>query len=414
MNNPPTFHRSHARWFLIALALAIILCGLPVAVWVGSQKGNDAPTNRSVDGVSPRGPEAGGMRKTRSSVRTEPGPKATHGPHQLKVFYLPPLDFSGTTLKEALEQVRAAYIETCRESGEEPLELVFALPAGVNPVLGVKTRYRTLESTVHLLAAASKLPVKRHGREFRFTTPPQGNGRLVKREFDLPPGINAADYLTQIGLVLDPDTRLVSTSGRLVVETASAADLAACGSVALSLAMDPPISQKLTAKLVQLSAGTDWQYGDHSSMTDIEVQTAMRDLAKRKGVELMTLPSVLAKPEQDAKIEIIRELITKSEDPAGGFETHPVGVVLDSNLYPFGLGHQVKSDLSITSGRVDPATGRAVIEQQAGIACESFSTDAGTIVSVQTHPDGSRTVLMISPLLIDATGKPARETEGER
>lgn len=414
MNNPPIPHRSYARWLLIACALAIVLCGVPVAVWVGSKGENDVVAKRQADVASPRSPEDSGMRKTRSSARTEPGPMATHGPHQLKVFYLPPLDFSGITLKEALEQVRAAYIQTCRESGEEPLALVFTLPTGVNPVLTLKTRYRTLESTVHLLAATSKLAVKRHGTEFRFATPPHGNGRVVRREFDLPPGINAADFLAEIGLVLDADTRLVSTPGSLVVESANAADLAACGSVALSLAMDPPVSQKLTAKLVQLPAGIEWQYGDLSLMTDMDVQATMRDLATRKGVDLMTLPSVLAKPEQDAKIEIVRELITQSDDPAGGFETHPVGVVLDSNLYPFDLGHQVKSDLSITSGQVDPANGRAVIEQQADIGCESFSTDAGTIVKVQTHPDGSRTVLMISPLLIDASGKPARETEGGR
>jgi hypothetical protein len=329
----------------------------------------------------------------------------------LRYFYLQPLDFTGITLQEALERLRAAYVQACRDSGEEPLPLVFTLPPGFNPTLRMMTRSRTLESTVHLLAAASKLSVKRHGREFRFTTPPEAGGRVVKREFDLPFGINAADYLAEMGIILDPGTRVVSSPGSLILENANTADLAAVCSLAMSLAMDPTVTLKLTAKLVNLPAGTEWPHADQSILSDAEIQSVMRGLASRKDVELMTLPSVVAKSEQDATIEIVRELIAPSGDPAGGFEAHPVGLVLNSNVNPRGFGYQVKSDLSVTAGQVDPVTGRAVIEHQAGIAGETFATDTGTVVMVQTHADGSRTVLMVSPVRIDATGAPVSERE---
>lgn len=411
MNNSSETRHTYVRLGLIVVAVLIVLGGVPVAVWVGSS-GSEA-TVREAPSSSAAGTngESAGLRKTRSSIRPEAGPKATHGPHQLRDFYLPPLDFDGILLADALERVRAAYGEACRKSGEQPLQLVFSLPPGVNPVLRTKTRHRTLESTVQLLAGVAKLTVKRHGREFRFAAPHESDGRVVKREFDMPFGINGADYLAKLGIILDPGTRVVSSPGSLMIETSSAADLAAGGSVALSLAMDPPVSQKLTAKLVTLPAGADWPHADQSIISDFEVQTMMRGLSLQKGVELMTLPSVLSKPEQDAKIEIIREVIARSDDPGGGFEVHPVGVVLDSNLYPLGFGHQVNSDLSITAGEVDPATGRAVIEHQADISCDTFSTDSGTVVKVQTHPDGSRTVLMVTPLLVDATGAPVRERE---
>jgi hypothetical protein len=86
-------------------------------------------------------------------------------------------------------------------------------------------------------------------------------------------------------------------------------------------------------------------------------------------------------------------------------------VVLDANLQPLGFGHRLQSDLTVTAGEVDPATGRASIDRQAAISCDAFATDAGTVVKVQTHPDGSRTVLMVTPLLIDASGAPVREPE---
>jgi hypothetical protein len=411
MKSPSTVHQSYARWFLTGLAVLIVLLGLPAAVWVGSQGENGAVLKESSPLASARNPDDSGIRKTRSSVRAEPGPRATHGAHQLKNFYLPPLDLSGITLKEALERLRAVYVQACRDSGEEPLPLVFILPPGVNPTLRVMTRSRTLESTMHLLAAASKLSVKRHGREFRFTTPPNGDGRVVNREFDIPFGINAADYLAEMGIILSPDTRVLSTPGSLILETANMADLAAGGSVALSLAMDPTVTVQLTARLAKLPAGTEWPHADQSLLSDAEIQSVMHGLATLKDVEMMTLPSVVAKPVVDAEINIICPMIARSGDPAGSFETHQLGVVLNSNLSPLGFGYQVKSDLSVTTGQLVPETGRAVITDQAGISCETFATDAGTIVKVQTHSDGSRTVLMVSPVRIDATGAPVRERE---
>ena len=78
------------------------------------------------------------------------------------------------------------------------------------------------------------------------------------------------------------------------------------------------------------------------------------------------------------------------------------------NAYPLGLGHKVDVNYTDTTGSVDPATGEASITERAAIHSNGFSGDSATRVQVQTRPDGSRAVLLVTPMLTDPTGRPAR------
>ena len=49
-----------------------------------------------------------------------------------------------------------------------------------------------------------------------------------------------------------------------------------------------------------------------------------------------------------------------------------------------------------------------MINTHAAIADQTFSGDAKTIANVDTHPDGTRTVLLLTTTLIGHTGAPAR------
>jgi hypothetical protein len=72
------------------------------------------------------------------------------------------------------------------------------------------------------------------------------------------------------------------------------------------------------------------------------------------------------------------------------------------------LGHHVDVNFADTTGEVDDATGEAAITERAAVRGNGFAGDSATRVQVQTRPDGSRVVLLLTPTLIDPTGRPAR------
>lgn len=251
------------QWLLGVLALVLAIACFPVVNWA-VPKLMRGEFSRAADHRtrSARADASAAPFKTRSANRPPPGPRATHGPRQWRDFFLPAQEITGLTLAEALNQLRTAYETTCRETGEVPRQVTFKLPADNATRIRLKLGRRTLESSVHLLAAISRLAVQRHGREYRFTAP-----------------------------------------------------------------VDQP--------------------GRHST----------------------------------------------------------------DSLQTLGLGHQLDVNLSDTSGDVDDATGEASITERVAIQSNGFSGDSATRVQVQTRPDGSRAVLLVTPTLIDPTGRPARTGE---
>jgi|GEM_PF-3586198 len=363
--------------------------------------------------------------RTKSSQRPPSRPRATHEARQLRDFFLAPLEFDGLTLLESLAKLRTAYEDTCRESGETPLQLIFTLPPGNNPRLRLNPGSRTLESSVHMLAGMAKLSVRRFGREYRFTAPPDGRGKLMTEQFSVNSGmplipndynpfdsdsarpvVNTNAFLA--GLELDPSTRITLLPDKLKIETSSAADYAAITSFKEAAEINSPTLHKVTAMILEIPAGAAWDHQDHFQLDDIQLQTLLREATQTPGMELKTAPSITAKPGEDSAIEIVHEFVARAGNPEDGFETYRVGLVVNLNLKPLGLGHQVVVDFSDTSGGVDPVTGVAVINTHAGITDQTFSRDATTIANVDTHPDGTRTVLLLTTTLIGPTGAPAR------
>jgi hypothetical protein len=383
------------------------------------------------------------------------GVHATHRPDQLKQFYLPEVVIDGLPLKAALAKLQTAYEDVCRESGEVPVRLTFVIPPEATRPLTVKTGIRNLDGAIHLLAAMSGMKVSRTGSEYAFTAPKE-TGETVKKEFRVPPDffsvpssekdhpfseavvvpetispadlfangsskdediswaeaketarMSPAEYFASKGITLDPDTKLTRNSdGTLQLETTSAADRIAIEGLIDLAVNDVPLHHKMETRMIQISAGMDWAPPDVSQLDGAAMTQLMRQLEQSKGVDMVVQPSITARPGQDAKIEIIREVIFPPRTPDEGYRTDNTGIVVDLRPSPYGFGHHVDLNFSEKVVAEGPESDPIQIVERTAISDSSFSGDGNSSMHVQTHPDGSRSVVLVTPTLIDATGQP--------
>ena len=408
----------------MAALILLVLLGL----WLGKTALDPAARDASrasgtrsttVDGVAAG--NGGGSLPTKASVRPAGVIHATHSPARLREFYLPPLEIDGLTLAAAVEKLRAAYEEACLQSGEVPVALSFVIPPGVDGLIHLKLPGQSLDTSLRMLAAVSRLRIQRKGAEYRFDevdgeeilaskelhAPPDLLARLAAMAGQFPDSAGLRERLEAIGLELDPATRLTFNPawGMVEIESITAADRAGLASLLGILEKEVPLQHKLETKIVQLPADMEWTEPDLSRLDDAAIQLVMRQLAQTKGVELMTAPSITARGGEDAKIEIVRELIAPLPGSTDEYETQNVGVVFDFTPNPLGFGHALDVNFTATSGDIDPVTGKVAITEDAHLEGSGFTGDQHTRLQVQTHPDGSRTVLMVTPSLVDATGR---------
>ena len=411
------------RFSITAIGL---LAGL--GIWFGTRglvmSGNGA---RSLDTAKTRESAPGGNAevsrrlRTKASIREIDNASATHRPERLKDFMLPEVAIDGLELEPALRKVLAAYQDACLRSAETPLALRFVVPPGNYRKLHLRLSSRSFKTSVQLLATLSGMKVTREELEYRFTRI-ERERRMTKRTLDVPADFQSAlqamngdlaaqvplrDILVRLGLELDPSTRLLlGSNGKLALETNNSADAAAVSALARTLAEQRPIQHKFTSKVIELPADAAWTPPDLVQMNDAQLQLFMREMAQRQGTNLMTIPSVTARGGQSAAIEIIREMIVPTDETATNFETHKLGHVLNIQGSALGFGHDLAFDYTNTTGDIDPATTKPVIRKQTEVMDSGFSSNGSTRFVMQTRPDGSRAIVLVTSTMIDATGRP--------
>lgn len=416
------------------ILLAVILLGV-VALWKGPQawagrdgtpasgrKAGDPPAHGAAaddGGVSPLPGKA--------SVRFATDPAATHPPERLNQFYLPQVSIDGLPLEAALKQLQAAYEDACRETGETPLALTFSVPRGQDRLLTVKIGGGTFDNSIRLLASLSSLKVKREGSAYVFEAPAE-TGKLVKKSLLVPPDIlsrlksaasspsaanvDVAGAVAALGIELDPSTRLKFSPGSstLQIETTRAADEVAVSSMVERLLGERPVQHKVDTKILELGKDVEWTPPDNAQLDEAGMQLLMRELAT-KGVDLMTAPSTVARDGQAAKVEIVREYIFPVPGSENEFNSEDVGVKLDVTPVVLGFGQKLEVGFNVTDVEMDPTSNEFKIVNRASIADNSFSRDSSTRLHVETRPDGSRVLLLVTSTLVDATGRPVRPAE---
>ncbi len=408
--------------------MAIGLLAL-LAIWIAARPSEPDPaevsgaSTRMMPGGEPQSVEeaAGGLPtkfSSRHSVITRP----THSPARLREFYLPAVEIDGLPLAAALEKLRGAYEDACLQAGEVPVPLVFVVPPGVDGVLHVKLPPATFTASLRLLAAVAGMKVVREDAEFRFeppstmalpsqVVPPDFLSRLAALSGS-PQGTDLAGSLKALGLELDdPGSVSFLAHGHIVFTGSTPADRARVSELIFNLCQGRPLQHKLESKLVQIPAGLEWTVPDKSAMSDDDLQNLVHVLSQIKGVEVMTLQSVTARGGEEATIEVVREIIEPVPGTPNEFEEHKVGVVYRATPHVLAFGHTLDMDLSVTGGDFDPTSMRFVVEEEVRIEGRGYAADGSSRLQVQTHPDGSRTLLVVSPVLVDATGRPVNRAE---
>lgn len=401
------------KYFTPLLLILILL------VWVATQRpfeekaaGEDVadsrarPTKISTDGET----SDGGRLKLRVRDRNDVADLSTHRPDQLVSFLVGEVEIQGLTLNAALEKLMSAYREACVVSDEVPIELVFIIPPDSRQKLWWKTSVVSVHSAVRALGALAGMEVTRSGKTYTFKRDETRENRTVEigdahrfraslREWSgQEESDNVATLLSGLGVDLDPQTRVSLTpDGKISISTPSVGDLKAISTLA-SVSGRGGISQTHFFKAITISADCDVELPS-GPVSDRDVQLLLRSLAQKRGTDLMTMPSVASRPGQPSKVEIVREISSPGMEPVR------VGHVLEMEARPLAFGTSAVVKYSDTDARVDPQNG-IVVDTNVEIGGEGYSRSGETQIFVETKPDGSRRLLMVTGNLVDSTGRP--------
>ncbi len=221
-----------------------------------------------------------------------------------------------------------------------------------------------------------------------------------------------SELLQKLNLDLDPSTYVTLTAnGVLNLETNSTADAETVTALVQEIISQRPLQHKFTSKVVNLPSGSEWTPPDDSTMTDSQLQLFMREIAQTRGAELVTIPSMTSRGGQSGKVEMVHEWIVPIDDSELEFDTHNVGQVMQLQGSPLGFGHDVAFDFTDTTAETDPETGKPNFNKRIDVKNSGFSNDNSTRFVVQTRPDGSRAVVLVTSTMIDATGRPLHGAE---
>ncbi|RYD49715.1 MAG: hypothetical protein EOP85_01080 [Verrucomicrobiaceae bacterium] len=367
--------------------------------------------------------QANGLLKTKASQRVQRRPPSTHPPQRLREFILPEVMIDGLSLEQALRKLNAAYQEACVKTGETPLDLVFKISPGSSKSLQVKLPRNNFNSSVHLLASLAGMKASRSGKEYRFepitndtqiatTTlkvPPDFSSRLQEiAGIDKDERLSIQDMLTTLGLDLDPSSRISLSEGDVLqMDSRSTADVAVITEL-LKAVNGPALQHKYTSRMVDIPADANVTLPDVAQITDADYQVLMMNLNQGKGVYLTTMPSITGKNGDNTEFEVTKDLIWKKDGTTDEFESERIGTVLNIQGSALGFGHDLAYHFTHSTGELDPVTRKPLIDRRTDISDSGFSGDRDTRISVQTRPDGSKTLILITPELLDATGRPLR------
>lgn len=355
---------------------------------------------------------------------------------------LPTIKIEGLTLKDSLGKLMAAYDEACFKSGETPLPLNFKIPPGADRFLRVHLPAGDFHNSVHMLASLAGMKASRQDLEYRFEPLPD-RLKQVKLELEASPGFSQAlkdmaaenagnaeqrhlprhpayqritqDRLAALGLDLDPSTQVsLADSGKLTLETTSTADADAVAALVKSILQVSQAQLKFTTKVVEMPSGSEEflpslnDLADVSDLDEDQVQQLMRQLAQKRGVDLMTAPTIVAGNGRGEMVKITPDPLSPADDNTDPFEKHDIGVVLKVKGSRLAFGQELDFNFTNTTGELDSATGQAFINKRTNLANNGFSQNGRTRFMRQTRADGSQTLLFVTSQVIDATGRPIR------
>ena len=320
--------------------------------------------------------------------------RAIHRADQLDEFFLEkPVSLRGLGTKAALEKPDREYRDSCRKAGEVPLDLTYEVPAGYERPLNFKVG-DTFDHSVREIAATSGLDWKRRGNVYRFQAPKisRGSDRLRQETLDVPPDFlslivgssydpkwGARGAFEKRGVSLDQSTQLSVVGARIHVETRSPSDRAMISGMVDATVLQSPKQYRLEYRTFEVSAGLSWKAPANGIVSESDLGGLRLIAGEHEYV-----------PEYPANN-------TRFNTPS---IDRQFGRVLRFEANPLGLGVYVKAEFDQTIRGAKPVS----------ISAEGPIPDGGTRVASTTRADGSCMVLAITPIIVDATGRPVKKS----
>jgi hypothetical protein len=335
---------------------------------------------------------------------------------------LPNVVIDGDTLPEALRKLVAAYEETCKRTGEQPLKLTFVIPPGETKRLKAHLGIRSLNTSVRLLGTLAGMRVSRSGTEYRFHPAgsktqaikgdiplPADFGHLLKKVIGTPAGEDLSEQLAALGIQLDPSTNL-SRNGQheLSIETTSPADYNVISALAKLLEDEPRPVQDFKARIIELPADAKFGTTESQWLDDDRVGQLMTEVGQLPGAKVWEIPTSGSPNGEPATFEMFNGTFYPTESEAGDVERRQ-GNLLRLRGSTLGFGNQLNVDFTSEDRMLgtDPRSGNGG-DDRVLLKDEHLHAEDGTRIVVHERADGSKLVLMVGANVTDGTGRPAR------
>ncbi len=381
---------------LVVLALLVILWPREeTAGESGASVGTRERGGREGLVETPEGPRSGAGR---GMTEREAIPLTEHDVDQMGDFMLPLVEGREVSLKGAIRILTAAYKDACRQSRTKGLVFEFDVPEG-DERISFSIEQGNFEEVLKLIARLAgyevvgdglvvsfeALPAVDEGVTRTFRVSPDFRTKLGDelRRLGMVPSDDPGEMLEAMGVVRDGGKVTFSQNEAVLTVQGSGADLAR---VEAKIFDRKPIQLKATMKLIHADEALDEEV---VAARGAELLDRVQGLAGKEGVEVMTMPSVTMRQQQEADIEVIN--------------THPEGWTGQRmNLEGELMG------LSILSRDTVEYRPEGHPQPYAQDTVYGVFNDGEAQISLVDARDGEFLYRVLTLEMIDATGRPIR------
>ncbi len=326
-----------------------------------------------------------------------------HDASKLVNFILPQVDGKNVSIHRALAILKEAYQDACYRSREKALDLKFSVKDDPGYTISFSLKGKSFTACLDYLAALAGLEATRDEARFELAAiddtgkQPELLGSELQRIKErlskicgMPPAdgnMDVESLLRTAGLIRDPNASFKAGPNDSWSFKGPASDrlriLHACG-----LASELPNQLKLATCLIDTDAPADLKA---CNLGPAEREALMRELAQRKGTNLMTEPSVTARDGQIATMEIINDKIVNGQADWTGIKHEVSGSYVGLKL--------VGSDKS-ECRQADP-------DDSGWLSENEFALYPGdTHIQLVSSGNGKYRYRLLTVTPIDATGRP--------
>ena len=375
---------------------------------------------------NPKSPTARPARHRSAGQSKRPPP--SHEYTQLKDFIIPELKLEQATFKQALYDLRDHYYDVCQLTGEKPIHFEFVIHGTPIDSHTITITNRPFLKNLKILSILGGMEMTREGQIITLTAIDSA-GRHETKTIVVPPGISkklaprhqgtahaeASKILKQLAHASKTELSLNSIKSTLTL-SGDSLEIKRIEALTNQYIRTRPTQIRVMTKIITVSkeAMTALDSSENPALqldrksiqtySASEAQMIMRALAQTSGVDVVTAPSVLARPNEKFTIEVIQDAIFPSPTPEAEFIEDWTGFKITGQPSRLGFGSIPKltynRGIMIRSNNAD--TPISIKHRKDSI--ENFIPADKTIMAPLQSDEGKTTYLFLTLEEIDAAG----------